>query len=240
MSISLEAFQRAQESELANWVKDSHNSERILHELVEHSSVAGPLRRIAGTRRFKHALEVGCGCYGLGFLAVHFADRIDEIDGLDPLPRIDLNPTDQALADYLARIRNRVRYHQCVGEQLPFASSYYDLVACINVVDHGRDPGGIIREIGRVLKEDGIFVFGVSTLSLLGEWKWRFNRWRRPDTWLFVAHPHTFQWHRADALVRSIGGEVLWCDKPKCLERVAGHGRMSFWILRKNSLRNDA
>jgi len=233
MSISHEAFRRAQESELANWAKDAANATRVLHELVEHSSVAVPLRHVANGMHFERALDVGCGCFGFGFLAVHMADCVRSIDGVDPLPRIDLAIKDDALATYVESLRNRVRYHQCAGEELPFESGTYDLVACINVVDHARDPDRILVEIGRVLKPEGLFVFGVSTLSLLGEWKWRLNRWRRPNEWLFVAHPHTYQWHRADALVRRIGGDVLWCDKPSWRKRIAGHGRMSFWILRK-------
>ncbi len=191
MSISVEAFRVAQESELANWAKDAQSSYRVLHEMVEHASIVGPLRSVVGSRQFKRALEVGCGCYGLGFLAVHFFDRVEQIDCVDPLPRLRIVLQDQALGAYISSVRNRLCYIQCVGEALPFVSGAYDLIACINVVDHARDPGRIMREIGRVLKPDGVLIFAVSTLSVLGEWLWRFRRRLWPDRWLFRAHPHT-------------------------------------------------
>jgi 2-polyprenyl-3-methyl-5-hydroxy-6-metoxy-1,4-benzoquinol methylase len=233
MSISTQQFAQAQEQELVNWEKDISNVTRILYELVEHSALAGPLRKHLPPFSHVEALEVGVGCFGLGFLAPHLFDRMDGIDGVDPLPRLEIDVPDPALQTYIDELRGRVNYVQTAGEQLPFASESYDLVACINVVDHARSPESILREIHRVLRPGGLFGFSVSTLSTLGELKWKFNRRRRPHDWLFLAHPHTYQWSRADALLRSLFPKVLWCDRPSWTKRVAGHGRMSYWVLQK-------
>ena len=229
MSISAEAFADAQEQELHNWDRHTGTPRRLLYELVEHSEIAGPLAERLPDRVGK-ALEVGVGCYGLGFLGPHLSDRIDHIDGLDPLPRLELDPPDEPLKTYLQHLQSRVNYVQAAGEELPLETGDYDLVASINVVDHAMDPPAILSEIRRVLKPGGVFAFSVSTLSKAGEWKWKADRKRHPDKWLYRAHPHTYQWAAADALVRRFFPNVLWCDEPSPRNKLLGKGRMSYWI----------
>ena len=55
----------------------------------------------------------------------------------------------------------------------------------------------------------------------------------KPNEWLFVAHPHTYQWTRADEMLRSLFPKVLWNDRPSTFKQWAGKGRMSYWIVQK-------
>jgi 2-polyprenyl-3-methyl-5-hydroxy-6-metoxy-1,4-benzoquinol methylase len=233
-AITEDQFKAAQEAELANWASRAGEAEYVRDEMAEHSEVIGPLRRVAGAMHFEQGLEVGIGPFGLGFLAVHFADRVRQIDGLDPLPRLKITVQDQELQGRVNAIQGSVRPIQSCAESIPAESESYDIVSCINVVDHARDPGKIILEIARVLRPGGLLVFSVSTLSWAGEHLWRYRRGRRPSDWLFKAHPHTFQWRDADELVGRIPGETLWCDRPGLIQSLAGHGKMSSWI-RKSS-----
>lgn len=232
MPITDEAFATAQEQELVNWEKHTTSVTRVLYELVEHSELAEPLLKHL-PERTETALEVGVGCYGLGFLSPHLHTRLERIDGLDPLPRLDIDLPDLDLQTYVEAVRGRVNYIQAPGEILPFDDATYDLVACINVVDHAQAPEAILKEIHRVLKPGGLFAFSVSTLSVLGEWKWKLNRRRRPNEWLYLAHPHTYQWPRADGILRGLFSKVLWHDRPKTAKHWCGHGRMSYWLLQK-------
>ena len=228
-------FAEAQASELGNWQSGAADPAHVQHELDEHSEIERPLREVFGNETFGRGLEVGIGPYSLGFLAVHFADRVGRIDGLDPLPRLDVRVADAALQERVDEARRRVNYIQSQAEAIPAETASYDIVSCINVVDHAQDPGLILKEIERVLKPGGLFVFGVSTLSQVGERLWHYRRWKTPSEWLFVAHPHTFQWNAADALLRTVPGETNWHDRPGLFQRLAGHGRMSFWIRRKEN-----
>ena len=233
-AISDAAFTDAQEQELHNWVGQTGNRGRLLYELVEHSEIEKPLRRAIGDAglTIDAALEVGVGCFGLGFLGPHLSDICGRIDGIDPLPRQTLDPADPALRAYLEAIQDRVHYVQCAGEELPLKTDGYDLVSCINVVDHAQNPVAILKEIHRVLRPGGLLAFSVSTLSKAGELKWKVNRKRHPDNWLFRAHPHTYQWNAADDMVRSLFPDVLWNDEPSGRSKLIGKGRMSSWIVR--------
>jgi SAM-dependent methyltransferase len=46
-----------------------------------------------------------------------------------------------------------------VGEQLPFAGESFDLVVSVWVLEHLRDPETVFREVRRVLRRGGHFVF---------------------------------------------------------------------------------
>ncbi len=121
------------------------------------------------------------------------------------------------------------------GEDLPYQNAAFDVTCCINVIDHAQNPDEILAEVRRITKFGGLFVFGVNTLSWLGRLKWRMLRVFRPDTPLFVAHPHIYGWGQIHHKIRAGGWRIVWQDKPSLLQRLAGHGRMSSWILRKNS-----
>ena len=232
-SIDADRFATAQKAEAERWDRVAEDDEAVLHEIAEHSEILGPLERLFGERVFNRGLEVGIGPLGMGFLAPHFGHRVCCIDGLDPLPRVRLRLKDPNLAGRVEACRARVRYIQACAEAMPLPSESYDIVSCVNVLDHAQCPISIMREIGRVLRRGGILVFGVSVLSLAGKWAWRLRRRLAPDSFLFMAHPHVFRWDEANSMLETISGSTLWCDQPGFAERLCGHGRMAFWIREK-------
>jgi len=161
--LTSESFRETQLAELAAWVPHVANKEHIRYELLEHSDVLAPFQEMFGNRQFRRGLDVGVGPYGLGFLGPHLRDQIEQIDGLDPLPLIGLTVKDGTLRDEICEIRRRVNYIQGRGEDIPVRDGAYDIVACINVVDHALHPDRIMAEIRRVLKPGGVFVFGVNS-----------------------------------------------------------------------------
>lgn len=220
---------------MASWQVRGLSEDHIRYEIEEHSEPAGPMKALLGGRRLERGLEVGVGPWGLGFLAVHLADKICAIDGLDPLPRLEPPVRDEVLRMQVQEIRSRVHYVRGHAERIPARTHTYDIVSCINVVDHAQEPAKILAEIDRVLKPGGVLVFGVNTLSTLGRLKWMILRALKPAEWLYVAHPHTFSWRQAAQLLQHVnrGYQCYWTNRPTAWQRTGGHGRMSFWLVHK-------
>src|SRR5437764_1911161 len=46
-----------------------------------------------------------------------------------------------------------------IGENLPFVDGSFDLIVCVWVLEHLKDPGATLLEVRRVLRAGGHFVF---------------------------------------------------------------------------------
>jgi len=95
-------------------------------------------------------LEVGSGGRGLIFYFESDGIRI----GVDPLALdfVNLFPVWQRRAAMCA----------ASGDALPFESAAFDVVLCENVIDHAEKPAGIVAELSRVLKPNGLLYFSVN------------------------------------------------------------------------------
>ncbi len=126
-------------------------------------------------------LDVGCGG---GLLAEEFAALGARVTGVDPS------------VDSLAVARTHAResglaidYREGVGEQLPLADSSFDAVYCCDVLEHVDDVGRTVREIARVLRPGGTFLYDTINRTLRSRLlviklsqEWRATRWAEPDT----------------------------------------------------------
>ncbi len=101
------------------------------------------------------ALELGCGAAQFG---LRVAARGANVTGLD----FSENQLRHARSNVAAR-GARFPLVRANAEELPFADASFDLVVC----DHGAtsftDPHRTVREVARVLRFGGRFVFNIST-----------------------------------------------------------------------------
>ncbi len=111
-----------------------------------------------------HLLDVGCG----------HSDVLRPIYTRTP-HTYGIDPDAEALA------RNEVIRHLVVGnaEQMPFPDTFFDLVVSAWVLEHLGRPAAVFREIHRVLKPGGRFIF-------LTPNAWNYN------VWLIRLVPHRF------------------------------------------------
>jgi SAM-dependent methyltransferase len=91
-----------------------------------------------------HVLDLGCGRGGVVEL---FWRDVKLATGLDPD-----SPSLAGRSPGMPIIRG-------AGEQLPFAGDSFDLVVSVWVLEHLRDPEKVFREVRRVLRPGGHFVF---------------------------------------------------------------------------------
>ena len=90
-------------------------------------------------------LDLGCGRGG-----------VVELFWRDAKLAVGLDPDSPSLAGHRAPGMPVLRG---VGERLPFAGESFDLVVCVWVLEHLKDPRRVFDEVRRVLRPGGHFVF---------------------------------------------------------------------------------
>lgn len=94
---------------------------------------------------YSRVLDLGCGRGGVVEL---FWREVKLATGLDP----DVPSLSEHRAPGMPAVRG-------VGEHIPFAGETFDLVVCVWVLEHLKDPAQALREVRRVLRSGGHFVF---------------------------------------------------------------------------------
>jgi SAM-dependent methyltransferase len=117
---------------------------RAVHELVEHTGVAG--------RDMAQAIEIGCG-------EGHSTKRLREL-----LPtHIDLAASEYV--DHLVPIAQRhnpdVPISQESAYETPHPNEQFDMVFLLEVLEHLDYPDKALQELSRILKKDGYLILGV-------------------------------------------------------------------------------
>lgn len=108
-------------------------------------------RKVAGPYTGKHILDVGCGG---GLLSECFARDGGSVVGVDPMLACC------RAGSYHARLTQlSIEYARMSGEALSFASSSFDVVVAADVLEHVDDLARVVREVARVLRPGGVFLF---------------------------------------------------------------------------------
>ena len=137
----------------------------------------------------KRVLDVGCGPRG----SLEWATNAAECVGLDPLAG--------AYAEF-GTDRHAMTYVEAGAESIPLPSGHFDVVACLNSLDHVDDLDRAIAEISRVTRSGG-------TLLLITEVN------HEPT----ATEPQQFGW---EILERFTVWDVEWQKRNQKLEDIYG------------------
>lgn len=99
----------------------------------------------------KAVLDLGCAG---GFMAEALHDRGATVVGIDPA-----KDAVAAAKAHAASTNRDIAYHIGVGEALPYDDASFDVVVCVDVLEHVEDLSKVVSEIARVLRPGGILCF---------------------------------------------------------------------------------
>ena len=146
---SLKRWEIAQDSEKEYW--QGYTSESLKKESGERYPRKARIlikewQKFIKINKNTRILQVGCGPEDV---INHF--EIGKLSSADPLAdfykkRFDFNYKKSGLV-------------KGSGESIPFPDKYFDVVILINVLDHVHLPEKVLKELKRVMKDDGIFHF---------------------------------------------------------------------------------
>lgn len=163
-----------------------------------------------------HVLEVGGGPVGV---ASYFPSNRAVL--VDPLESF------YGSNEVLRKLRNpRAEYVSGRGESLPVETGEFDLAIIENCIDHVQDAEGVMRELSRALRPDGVLYLTVNCRSKTGYVVHRTLSSLRLDP----GHPHTFTPPRVAAMLRHHGfdpvdTEIGSYDEARREDRASPHRR---------------
>ncbi|HAX80550.1 MAG TPA: 3-demethylubiquinone-9 3-O-methyltransferase [Cyanobacteria bacterium UBA11372] len=107
-------------------------------------------RYVSNWRGLK-ALDVGCGG---GFSSEFMAAKGVVVSGIDQSSKCI-----QAAQKHAESNGFKIDYRQAVAENIPYGDATFDVVVCVDVLEHVENVEQVISEVYRVLKPNGLFLF---------------------------------------------------------------------------------
>jgi len=96
----------------------------------------------------RKVLDVGCG---EGYGSAMLTERAQHVIGIDK--------SEEAIAHAAAKYAQRnVEFRCACAEQLPFPDASFDVVVCLELIEHAKDHIAVMEEIRRVLKPGGVLI----------------------------------------------------------------------------------
>lgn len=99
----------------------------------------------------KRVLDLGCGG---GFVSEFLAARGAIVVGVDPSA-----PLLNVARGHSSGKALNIEYKVGTGEDIPAADGSFDVVVCVDVLEHVADLGKVLQEVRRVLKPQGLFFY---------------------------------------------------------------------------------
>ena len=135
--------------ELTKGCKDlSQKEEKLMRVCYEktHPRYKKDLYLEDNSFKGKKVLDIGCGPHG-GLIGFTDCDKYGVDHLIEEYKKIGypLN-------------KHGIKYYQAKSEKLPFPNSYFDIVICVNALDHVDSLKKTIEETSRVLKKGGRFI----------------------------------------------------------------------------------
>lgn len=111
------------------------------------------MAKVAVLKAGEKTLDMGCGT---GIYTIWLAKKGLDVTGIDLSPEMLAKAREKAERDNI-----RIEWLQGDIRQLPFSDGTFDLIVCNIVLEFVDEPGKVISEALRVLKEGGRLIIGM-------------------------------------------------------------------------------
>ncbi len=112
----------------------------------------------------KKILDIGCG---EGYMLVKLKNKFDDLYGLDVAPS-RLKEAEAKIKEVDPSKASKFKFMEGnADDTLPFPNDFFDVIACIAVMEHVYDIFSLVKEIHRVLKPGGYVVAEVPNIAYL-------------------------------------------------------------------------
>jgi ubiquinone/menaquinone biosynthesis C-methylase UbiE len=146
-------------------------------------------------------LEIGSGAGGI----LTYLKESNYRFAIDPLEKFY-----STVSKFVEQRDKSIRYTTAKGENLPFKDKMFDLVIIDNVLDHCDYPDKVMKEVKRVMKDEGIIYFKQNTYHLWG----KFARQIMEKFLIDKGHPFTFSKKELLKLFSSDRFKIIKSNRP--------------------------
>lgn len=144
------SFEKEFRSKEYSWPSDAlHNWSR----LWEYPYIYSNLKHLFPQPENIELLDIGSGVTFFSFYLAQLGFSVTASD-IDPIAEQDINSALKVIDTKSGKLKVSL----CTEESLPFSDSSFDAITSISVIEHVTDFEANIREIHRVLKNDGYFL----------------------------------------------------------------------------------
>lgn len=139
-------------------------------------------------------LDIGCAS---GYLTSQIASFFPqaEVVGIDSY---------KSAIEYGQKNYPNIKFKVADAHKLPFKNESFDLITCIETLEHLEEPEGAIREIDRLLKRKGKVLIGQDTDNLLFKMIWSVWTKSRGKVW-HNSHIHPYGLGELEKLIKAAG-----------------------------------
>lgn len=134
-----------------------YNHPNVLFRYIENKRIS-VLIKLAEIQDQDKVMEVGCG-------AGHILERVPN----GKLYGIDIS--DIQIKRAKRRLGDKAELQKSPGEEIPYTDKYFDKILCSEVIEHVLDPAPLLKEMKRVLKDDGILSLSIPNENLINSTK---------------------------------------------------------------------
>ena len=164
---------------------------------IWHTKKLSMFKSIISDIKCDNILDIGCA-------GGTFTNNISKI-----LPKAEITGIDlySSAIEYGKNKYPHINFILADAHNIPFKNKSFDLIICYETIEHLNNPPQALKEIRRVLKNDGHTIVAMDSGSLLFKIVWWFWEKTKGKVWQ-GAHIHTYNHKELENIIKKAGFKI--------------------------------